>query len=44
VQDALGRFAQGLGTLPTTTMRTPRRSIASSTLTYANVIVVSSQL
>jgi hypothetical protein len=37
----LAASPQGLGTLPTTTMRTPRRTIASSTLAYANVIVVS---
>src|SRR6478736_1486619 len=40
----LAASPQGLGTFPTTTMRTPRRTIASSTLAYANVIVVSGAL
>src|ERR1700728_1411192 len=37
---AVGASPQGLGTLPTTTMRRPGRLIASTTLTYWKVIAV----
>jgi len=41
VQDALGCFAPGARYIADTTMRTPLRSIASSTLTYENGTIAS---
>jgi hypothetical protein len=44
VQDAFGASPHGLGTPPTTTMRSPLRSMASSTLAYSNGIGSSMRL